>query len=291
MSELGSGKSMVPLRESPKIHQGTRRDQISKTQTLTRARIRHDSDSSGDEEFISKRPMRVQSPTLNRLANDLAEIDHDQRDGVLLEIKAFEAKLSKYAGSHTVNDLLTQLVSELRSLPKTAKRGMSEKLKQVRSLIHSIEDHMSREKPRSEAEKRLHEARSAITNIMQQIGEYRSDELETIKEKLSQIKLTSVEAEIREIREELTKMDTIIAENRELKQECEKLRKLQDSNAASQRRKVCVEMKAVQCRIAALQTEKKQGGLSETDAEDLEAELEALLEQQMDLIRRMMSLK
>ena len=286
---------VVPLHKSPKIDLSVATDE-----------------SSSDDEFIPpNRDMMFQSPILNRLATDLAEIQAETSSSQS-EWSAMEARFTKYVTAIGTNDLFSSLLNALRSIGKRPSRA---NMASIRDITQEIEQKVLVTKPLFEVEQRLEEVTYAVAGFLKQLGDEDESPLKQllidIQHRLDTLKKTCERAawdtELKELRVELLRLQEasqkfeatvtreaevrqISTENAQLKKQVQSLNVPHETNTAEQREKVCSEMKAVQSRIAALQDERK-NELTEADAEELEAEFEALLEQQMGLVNVLASLK
>ena len=288
---------VVPLHKSPKIDLSVATDE-----------------SSSDDEFIQpSRDMMFQSPILNRLATDLAEIQAESSPSQG-EWSAMEARFTKYVTAIGTNDLFSSLLNALRSI---GKRPSHANMATIRAVTQEIEQKVLVTKPLFEVEQRLEEVTYAVAGFVKQLGDDEESPLRRllidIQSRLDTIKKTCERAawdtELNELRVELLRLQEasqkfeatvtreaevrqISAENAQLRKQVQCLNITHETNTAEQRDKVCSEMKAVQSRIAALRDERNCGNeLTEADAQELEAEFEALLEQQMGLVNALASLK
>ena len=320
--EGAEAKKVVPLHESPRIQTKKRvEDPLSQSQKITRRGVM-DFGSSSDDELL--KTSKVQSPSLTKLANDLAEIESDgdsAQDRFMTELKEFETKFARYVAAVGANDSLNRFLNELRVTNKARqnKGDIEHHITRLGSLMKQIEDKVVVAKPLFEIEQRLQEVTFAITSCRKQMATATHDDVSKIADELGLLKrrlnliqesceregwtsqLEDLKTEIERLNEasavfvRIKDMDTEIRrlreENIQLIKSCERTKREQSTELVNQRRKVQVEMKAVQCRIEALQADKKNGELTEAEIEDVEAELDALLEQQMDLIDKMSSLK
>lgn len=315
-------KKIVPLHESPKIETRKKReDPLAQTQTVTRS-PGLDLGSSSDDELLST--SKVQSPSLTKLANDLAELELDgdnTQERFMTELRDFEAKFARYVAAVGANDSLNRFLNELRVTNKARqnKGDIEHHMTRLGSLMKQIEEKVVIAKPLFEIEQRLQEVTFAITACRKQMATATHEDVGKISGELAMLKrrLNLIQesceregwtSQLEDLKTEIQRLDEAAAvfvrieemdaeirrlrrENIDLIKACEKTKREQNADLATQRRKVQVEMKAVQCRIESLQNEKKKGEFAEGELEDIEAELEALLEQQMDLIDKMSALK
>lgn len=284
---------VVPLLKSPRINHTLVEDDMS---------------SSDDEFMRANQEMTYQSPTLNRLATDLAEIQAESSSPAS-EWHEIEAKFAKHIAALGTNPLFGKLLSQIRAMGKRSRVDYAD----LKELMQEIEQKVLTSKPIFEVEQRLDDVSHAIARFCSEGSEeINMDTLTDMQKRLEAVKeqceKAAWETQLKELRVELLRvhevatkfashnnteleLDNISAENIKLRQQLDETAQQQDNGFAEKREKVCAEMKAVQGRIAALQIERRHGKLPPDEAQDLEAEFDALLEQQMGLVNSLAALK
>ena len=264
----------------------------------------------------ANRPVKVdpvRRQPKNDSEDDFVPKTEDKRGRVQLsEWQTMEGKFSRHVAALGTNDVLGRFLTELRATAKDRKKqtgqNFEEHIEKLKKAMKQIEQKVMSTKPMTELGQKLRDAAVATESFVKQVqgGTTRAigRELDELVKKLRDVqeKTGRVEWEVKldDLRAELTMLqDTAsrfaVGDTADLQQLMRENAEIQKKEVVSEddteRKKVCTEMKVVQSRIATIVAERRDGQLDEAEAEDLEAELEALLEQQMGLIDQLATLR
>ena len=261
-----------------------------------------------------RKPRRPASAAERQRPKPVEEIKPDEKRGrvQLTEWQTMEGKFARHIAALGANDVLNRFLTELRSLAKERKKQTGPEFEQhiekLKKAMKAIDQKVLSTKPIAEVAQRLRDAVTAMGSFVKQLPKGAttrsvSRDIDDLQKRLQtlheQIGRAEWEARLEELRSELTLLQDAaskfaVGDTADLQQLMRENAEIHEKEEVEQddgeRTKICTEMKVVQNRIAAIIAEKKQGQVDEEEAEDLEAELEALLEQQMGLIDQLQTL-
>lgn len=304
-------KEILPLQESPKIHR--QESEFSQKSGITSETLQLEDYNLED------------SSAKNELFDSLNEIiisENEICDKLMTDLRAFESRFSKYTATIGASEYLRRFLSELRAIQNVLhndKTSLPQHVTRLNNLIGEIEEKFETSKPLFEIEMNLDQAlnyMNSLSNSLTSSVEASAElaqanailkQYEMIKDQLEKIankrRLEAENALSIKFNEEMEKfqkakdvfqsaqqnnltLKRLRKENAELKKENQQFKATKNSSNQEQHQKMLLEMKAVHQRMAQIQMERKE---NECDIEELDAEIEALLEQQNMLIEQLAS--
>jgi glycerol-3-phosphate dehydrogenase len=196
------------------------------------------------------------------------------------ELRDFEARFTRYVATIGTNDLLTRFLSELRVAQRISQRGAGAcqtYFERLRLLMTQIEEQMAVAQPLLQIDARFTELGIALDTFTKAMGGSQNEHA------------AKYEAELREVSDRWAAIQALrkgqTAEQLYATVD-EQLRRINDMlmERAAARASAMTEMRAVQSRMAVIGQERDHA--SQQDRDELDAEFEALMEQQSGLIER-----
>jgi chromosome segregation ATPase len=213
----------------------------------------------------------------------LAELEMNDDDPVVRlgrELLEFEARFTRYIATIGTNDLLTRFLSELRAAQRNSHRGVDAcgaHFERLRSLMTQIEEKMPIAQPLLQVDARFSELASALDSFTKALAGPQKGHAAKYEAELRSV--SQQWAAIQALRKGHQTEQLYATVDDQLRQ----INKTLTERAAA-RASAIQEMRAVQSRMVAIRQERGRAG--QQDREELDAEFEALMEQQSGLIER-----
>jgi hypothetical protein len=196
------------------------------------------------------------------------------------ELREFEARFTRYVEMICTNDLLTKFLGELRVAPPINQHGADAcrvHFEKLRLLMTQIEEKMPVTQPLLQVDTGVAKLAFALDSFAKALGGPQKGPA------------TKYEAELRAVSERWAAIQEL-RKGQSADRLDEQLRRINETltEPAAARASAMAEMRAVQSRMASIRQERSSA--SQQDREELDAEFEALMEQQSGLIERISSI-
>lgn len=311
-------KEIVPLQESPKIQRKQKpKNALASSQQIAfkKLKLNSEEESSANSEQTNENNEQVTHFNIN---NNDDSIENTKND-----LFSFEQRFIRYVATVGTSDLLGRFVNEIRMTQKAIEsdqNNLSQHVTRLNNLMNQIEEQINISKPMFEIEQNLSQALNQMSNLSDsmvnsvasnaELAEANAifKQYQLVKEKLEKVafdrndsaenelsskiqtelaKFQEAESTFRNAQENNETLKRLRKENIEMRKEMQNLNCKNDDHQNSEKyQKILIEMKAVNQRMAEIQIEKKE---NPDDIEEIDAELEALIEQQSGLIDQLNS--
>ncbi|OHS99652.1 hypothetical protein TRFO_08275 [Tritrichomonas foetus] len=320
-------KEIIPLQESPKITRKSNTKTLNSSAN-TNHKINNNNDNNTNI-LSSSQKLSKSIKSDSDISDTPSEKPKKAEEIILDELKQFEQRFTKYVATVGASDLLGRFTSELRATQNTVENDVSKLQQHVlrlQNLITQIEEKIDNSKPLFEIEQRLDQALNHMNRLSSSIesavaahadhaeANALAKQFESIHGQLKRImidreqnaenhltrqlqqeieKFQKAESTFKAAQETNALVKKLRKENSDLKKEKEELNrainnKVKESSLSSNEnyQKIVLEMRAVYQRLAAIQIERKE---NPDEVEEIDAEIEALLDQQGGLIEQISS--
>ncbi|KAK8842863.1 hypothetical protein M9Y10_025729 [Tritrichomonas musculus] len=316
-------KEMVPLQESPKIQRKENpKNKFSSSQQVTFKKVKMNSE---EEESSNSGQNERKYFNLSSIQNNKIGENDDLIENAISNLSLFEKRFVKYIATVGANDSLGYFVNELRATQNSIQnnqKALPQHISKLKNSMDQIEEQIDISKPLFEIEQNLEQALDQISDISNsmtssvasnaELAEANSisKQFEIIKEQLEKVandrrnnaesmltnrievefeKFQNAESTFKNAQENNETLKRLRKENIEMRKELQshnsnKSKKSENSHKIENYKKIIIEMKAVNQRLSEIQIERKE---NPEDTNEIDAETEALLEQQNGLIEQL----